>query len=181
MVDDYYGTLEDLTINKNVNTNKQKDGTKGMVLKFLKSIKTLEHPHESLDTLPEGYDFAQFLGKFCDFRLKKYKIEKVDGLLPSLSNLYGMIIKKFDVEKQLEGPYSQLRTNMMKKFIHKALQTNTPLIDSSPLPNPPDNDFIGEQLWLGGADDAIYRFAYQLNCHCGGRVSEVRSYNCQNN
>ena len=176
-------TYEDLTVNKNPNTKKQKNVTKGMVSKFFQKIKSVAHPYDNLESLPPGYDFVSFFGKFCDFRKKEYNITKLGGLIPSMSNLYGMIIKQFpDAEKNLHTAFVQLKKTQMQLFIHKALTTNTALVDSSPLPNPPDYDYIGEQLWLGGANDAIYRFAFQLNCHCGGRVSEVRKYNvCHNN
>lgn len=75
--------------------------------------------HDNLDTLPPGYNFAQFLGKFCDFRLKSFKIKKLCWLFSSLSNLYGMIIKKF--------PFFTLKKTQMQTFIEIALVKNTPL------------------------------------------------------
>ena len=58
-------------------------------------------------------------------------------------------------------------------FIGKCFISRMPLADHAALPTDDDLLFIYEQLWLGGINDAAYRFAFHLNCHCGGRVSEV--------
>jgi hypothetical protein len=163
--------LYDQTLNINPNTDKLYQSTKAQVKKY---FNYLNLPYEKIDDLPRDYDFKEFLGKFCSFRLSKCKVTKLNGLLPSLSSFYNLVIRYFpDVKAILEPSYLTLRKEMEKKFINDSSNAGTALVEHAAIPTEDDLLFISEQNWLGGIDDAPYRFAFMLNCHCGGRVSEV--------
>ena len=100
--------LHDQTLNINPNTDKLYKSTKAQVKKY---FHYLNLPYETIDELPGDYDFKEFLGKYCSFRLTDCKITKLNGLLPNLSSFYNLVIRS----SPLEPSYFTL--DLMGKFV----------------------------------------------------------------
>ena len=129
--EDHNGPLIDLTINRNENTEKLFNNTKGYVKKY---FKFLDLPMKLLISYLRIMILKHWLVHSVPLDSETIKITKLNGIMPSLSAVYNLIIRTFPhVEAALEKPYIDLRHEVGRMFIHKFFNGWTPLVDHSDL------------------------------------------------
>jgi hypothetical protein len=174
-VDDPQGLI-DHTKRKGKSDAKLKKTTENHVKKYFKILHNTETPeYQSIEELPEDYDFKSFLGTYSDHIMKNTRVSRFGGLRPTLSKAYSTIVKKYpDVEYRLHGTYAELLRRLKNDYRQTSLQKNIPFQESKKCPNRNDMDYLAEQLFLGGILDAKFRAAiFGCNVQFGARVSEV--------
>jgi hypothetical protein len=171
-------SLYDETRNVKTNTQRWINQSKNMIKKFCKYERL---PYSSIDDFPMTYNYQEFLGKFVNFRKFHCAVTKYGGILPSISGAYNLLLKHFENlardnptwrPRSLVKVHNKLRQDLEVYYWDLSNRSGVPGTDHAKCPNEQDMNFICEQLWLSGSIDASIRFAWTLNCHCGGRVSE---------